>query len=132
MRRLVRRLDVSSCISIDVDSDSTENVSDQGELKTKKNNGRKTSTSTDAGFYDGSGSDRNDGSSSDSGRKSADGSLSGYASNSGSEANSSDSGVATPPLKSSQTALHTEGTVQDSKKQVRSILKSSQHITFHI
>ena len=111
-----------------MDSDSTENVSDQGEQKTsnKKNrdNSRKTSTSTDAGFFDGSGSDRNDGSSSDSGRKSADGSLSGYASNSGSEANSSDSFT-----KQNQ---FNEGTVQDSKKQVRSILKSSQQITFHI
>lgn len=111
--------------SIDVDSDTTENSSDQGEKQKNKN--RKNSTSTDAGFYDGSGSDsgasaRQTGSPASSGDN-----LSGYMSTG---SNSSDSGVVTPPIQKVKNMP--EGSVKDSKKKMRSILKTNNQISFQI
>lgn len=119
--------------SIDVDSDTTENNS-EGEKSNVKNI-RKTSTSTDGGFYDGSGSSsdcgssrRNAGSPTSSGDN-----LSGYMSTG---SNSSDSGVVTPPIQKVKNMP--EGSVKDSKKKNRnsntpkSILKTNQQISFQI
>jgi len=81
--------------SIDVDSDTTENNS-EGEKSNVKNI-RKNSTATDGGFYDGSGSSSDSGSSrQNAGSPTSSGdNLSGYMSTG---SNSSDSGVVTPPI----------------------------------
>ena len=96
---------------------------------------RKNSTATDGGFYDGSGSSSDSGSSrQNAGSPTSSGdNLSGYMSTG---SNSSDSGVVTPPIQKVKNMP--EGSVKDSKKKNRnsntpkSILKTNQQISFQI